>query len=331
LNRPTFVGGLIQPVTPLTLNYMNWKKFAVVAQATKAGCKSETPQGIARFLRKRQHLGRLHPGLASLERGERNARNIIGGIARQEFIDRKFMRVRRHGLYDQEMMEYADTNVRARNKRLKNWNDPKPTLIAGSHNEMQPVDGGRYKGRWSKKTVWSYTPLYHSALHLYRSGLTVELHAAGQMVRRLRAPAGLRFDSDSLGVRVVAKDGTDYHPTAGEWRSPKFATLVRSQLAAKRVAIKDHQIAQRDSRRLTQIRERGMATCRVSLEDSRRAGNCTEGALRFAESRLGMDRAEIVAGGHLVHVAGSRLLATGDDRAKAAVLNAWKRETTISI
>ena len=308
-------------------NDMNWKSFSVTKWALFHGCKAETPQGVARFLR-HKHPRDWVSGVVRMDCGQLHASADINGIARDEYIERQFLRVQRHALYDAEAAEAANLVVRGANRRLKNWERSRPTRHSRMH---QQFEKGRYKGVWSRKTVYSYTPLYHSALHLYRSGKTVEIHAAGKMVRRILAPAGLRFGADAEGVMVAAKDGTDYHPTATEWRSPKFAGYILGVLALKRKAIKAQKRTQRESRRMTQIRERGMATCRVTLEDSRRAGNCVEGSLRFAEARLGVSREQIVAGDHLVHVSGDRLLSTGDERARRAVEIAWARETTISI
>ena len=69
----------------------------------------------------------------------------------------------------------------------------------------------------------------------------------------------------------------------------------------------------------------------VLLEDSRRAGNCVEGSLQFAERRLGLPREAVLAGQWFVSVPGCRLLATGDRRAEMAVRAAFQRETTIAI
>lgn len=73
---------------------------------------------------------------------------------------------------------------------------------------------------------------------------------------------------------------------------------------------------------------------RVTLEDSRRAGNCVEGSLAFAERKLGMSREEIVVAGHLFSVPANRLIAVANGdlpRIEAAIKIAWLRETTVSI
>jgi hypothetical protein len=160
---------------------------------------------------------------------------------------------------------------------------------------------------------------------------TVEVWQERKMVRRIKAPYRLRFGSDSLGVFVVSKDGTEYHPDSREWTISPFESVVRMALSRKRRTARVNAILLREQKHISKIRDRQLPSCRVTLDDSRRAGNCVEGSLRFAESRLSMSREDIIAGSHLVHVSGARLLATGDGRARRAVEAAWQRETLVSI
>ncbi len=79
---------------------------------------------------------------------------------------------------------------------------------------------------------------------------------------------------------------------------------------------------------------RDLPTTRVTLADSRRAGNCIEGSLQFAERKLGMTRAEVIGSAHLLALPAIRILhvANGQhEQAKRACYAAWLRETTISI
>lgn len=80
--------------------------------------------------------------------------------------------------------------------------------------------------------------------------------------------------------------------------------------------------------------ERDLAATRVTLEDSRQAGNCVEGSLAFAEDKLHISREEIIAGSYLFSVPAKTVLAhaTGDTKkAHAACKRAWLRETAVAI
>ena len=181
---------------------------------------------------------------------------------------------------------------------------------------------------------------YQSCLCVSRSGRSVVKVAACKIVRRLLAPAGMKFDADSNGVMVRRlTDGMDYHPTPEEWAAKNFATLVRAGMAknfaARRAAKRVEKLAAKNAReaaRLGKIMAREINSVRVTLEDSRRAGNCVEGALRYAETRLRIDRQTVLDGGYLFSVSAGKLLATnGDAGVKRAVDSAWTRETTVSI
>ena len=70
-------------------------------------------------------------------------------------------------------------------------------------------------------------------------------------------------------------------------------------------------------------------TTRVTLQDSRRAGNCVVGSLDFAK-RYQLSE-EHVTGLNCPGMRGDVLMRSGDYRAKNAVLEAWQRETLVSI
>lgn len=144
---------------------------------------------------------------------------------------------------------------------------------------------------------------------------------------KFTCPDGYFWRVDYLGLCLVASDGVEYHPELHELRSKSFdpVSLMVSGIEIARI------------RRREQLAESlktlpaGAESCRVTLEDSRRAGNCVEGTLRWCSAKLGMDRESILRGGHLIHVPASRLIATGESRALAAVRKAWERETAIAI
>ena len=89
--------------------------------------------------------------------------------------------------------------------------------------------------------------------------------------------------------------------------------------------------ADREAQRLEKFFAAQAPTVRVNLYDSRRAGNCVEGSLRYVESRLHIAREDILSAPWLMGVSGSRLLGDNNPRVQSAVRYAWMRETMVSI
>lgn len=170
----------------------------------------------------------------------------------------------------------------------------------------------------------------------------ITLHHALRPTLVKLAPAGLIFAVDGNGLHLVRKsDGMDYHPSLLDWTAPDFARRVRKGLGDNRhrlLAMKKAQRLEAASKhraaRLARLMERDLPTTRVTLHDSRMAGNCIEGSLAFAERKLGLDRADILAASHLFTVSADRLLSVSNGdrpRVEAAVRLAWLRETTVAI
>lgn len=309
---------------------IDWQNYSIARRAAYKGCTAKTAPGVARWVRK--NGGRLpnpmSPEWLRLEMGGRG----INKTRRLADTDLTARRWTEHRLADESLAEQAEETARNAHPHRRNWRSARPATVRLKQAPFGVIthDEGRYSSRCTY-TKYEYTPTYQSSVRVWRSGQTAEVWQLNKMARRILAPAGLRFAADNLGAHVVAADGTDYHPTAAEWQSPKFAAVVRAALAAKRQQLRKAAAIVRETARAERLIERQMASCRVTLADSRRAGNCVEGSLAFAERRMGMSRAEIVAGGHLVHVSGAALLATGDARARKAVQVAWLRETTVCI
>ena len=81
---------------------------------------------------------------------------------------------------------------------------------------------------------------------------------------------------------------------------------------------------------------KSLGNTRVNLNDSRKAGNCIEGTLRFCEKYLKLDRKTILDAGYLISVPAIKILkiaknTINEERAMNACRIAWMRETTISI
>jgi hypothetical protein len=152
------------------------------------------------------------------------------------------------------------------------------------------------------------------------------LRGPSDVVRDYILPEGWTWQKDSLGLMAVDPEGVDYHPF---WQDdPTIEDILQYH-------------AQNKERRIEQIRERqrkeqfeaafraNIGSTYVLLEDSRRAGNCVEGSLSWAEQRLNIPRNDILAAPFAVMVPASRLM--GDERAECAAYCAFERETTISI
>lgn len=193
----------------------------------------------------------------------------------------------------------------------------------------------RYKGKFSRFKGSEIYADYCSYIRFTSDGRTARLIQSGVEGLLHPAPAGMKWDSDVNGVKLVRlSDGMDYHPTLDDYRAKDFAARVRRAMAQNYLARKASMKAAKDAARHDEVFRRESTTCRVLLEDSRRAGNCIEGTLRFAERSLGLDRSEVLAGRHLIGVPASRLRAcAGSDapRVDAAIRQAWMRETMVSI
>jgi hypothetical protein len=135
---------------------------------------------------------------------------------------------------------------------------------------------------------------------------------------------------DRYVIAVRGKRTLHMERTATIWGAANTSETAPEQAARAILAW----AKQDEHRKLDRVFTRDLRSTRVSLADSRRAGNCVEGALKFAERRLGIGRAEILAGGHLLHVPASRIMAaagTEAEPARRACYAAWLRETTVSI
>jgi len=238
------------------------------------------------------------------------------------------------GLRCGEMASAARNASEAGNRRISNWEPAQPVARRSRLGEYRDCDEGRYSSRCTYTKI-SHTPLYASWAVIAFGGIGVCYRWGATGCRTIPAPAGMKFDHDSLGLRLVRlSDGMEYHPNAYDLRVKGFAGWMRDRMAVIFVARRD---AKRAAARLAQeaaIMSRELGSVRVTLDDSRKSGNCVEGTLRFAEIRLGITREEILAGGHLFSVSASRLgkfASSEPERVKAAITRAWMRETAVSI
>jgi len=237
---------------------------------------------------------------------------------------------------DSALASQARDAAHRANGRIKNWTSPRPTLATVPLGDYDQIDLGQYS-RSCKYTHYEYSPSYTSfatiavggKVLLYRRGFTGSIKS-----RILPAPAGMLWTRNNGLCLIRQSDGMDYHPAVQDLLSPRFAAVAREAMARNYSARLE---AKRESKRQSRFErqfQRDIATTRVTLHDSRRAGNCIEGNLRFAERKLGLDRGAILAAGHLFTVPAKRLLAVANgetDQALRAIRAAWSRETTVCI
>ena len=137
-------------------------------------------------------------------------------------------------------------------------------------------------------------------------------------------------------ILLVTRGKRSYHASRGQLKDLTRETMEEAAAEAK-AAWQAADDAQRQEKARAQERKvflRELHNVRVTLEDSRRAGNCIEGSLTFAERKLGIPRAEILGASYLFSVPAKRLLAVANGdrkRVEAAIQIAWQRETMVSI
>jgi len=191
--------------------------------------------------------------------------------------------------------------------------------------------GGRHRGRTGSYLYWDY----QSSVAISRSGKSAMVILECVLLRRIIAPKGMCFSMDGNGILIRrTSDGMDYHPSPTDWAAKNFVGLCRAGMAANFGRRREVAKLQRGQALAAKIKAREIGTCRVTLEDSRRAGNCIEGSLRFAERVLGLSREALLAAGHLLSVPASRLRTrAGADAAgvQRAIESAWARETMVQI
>jgi len=228
----------------------------------------------------------------------------------------------------------ATTAAQNSNRRLSNWTSPKSSTLIKKKGDYDALNMGRYKGKFNR-IIWNYEPRYTSYYRISQNKKSIIYvwGFEGEMNKKIvHAPKGMQFERDDKGLLLKRlSDGMDYHPSTEDLLNARFATLIRQIMAnnyklrieAKRIA-KNHE-------RFERIFQKDIPTTMVTLFDSRKAGNCIEGTLSFAQHRLGINREEILKGGFLFKVNAKKLMDKNEPRAINAVRAAWNRETLVCI
>ena len=225
----------------------------------------------------------------------------------------------------------ADEIARENNGAIKNWRSATASTANGRTGRIQTHNLGRYSSR-CQYTHYEYSPTMTSWGIVLADGIELA-GRIGKQGFRLTAPKGFVFSSDALGAKLQSRDGKrDYHFSSDEVLAENamrgMMQRARANWSRQAEARKSEAQAKRDAK----IYEQEIASVRVTLDDSRRAGNCIEGSLTYAEQRLHISRDEILGAGYLFSVPAEKLLATnGHDGVKRAVRAAWLRETAVQI
>lgn len=101
----------------------------------------------------------------------------------------------------------------------------------------------------------------------------------------LLAPRGYKWDIDTNGLRLVARDcaDADYHPSADELELPgancESLVIKLEALRAERVLVAKNERVRESERKLA------LRSGYICVRDSIRAGNCVSGTLSWLEQR----------------------------------------------
>lgn len=308
----------------------------IIELAQRNGSSSQTAKGASNFLLSKRNSLNIFGSQNKVEYGV----NYIGHkkidkakpgdrITLNKLVNHGYQIC--HGPIDLILALQSENKAAINNPRKKNWLKPETRIYLESDLSIdhQPI---HYKGSFKGYTGSYLVPVYQSCVAISPSGKSAVVITGNIMRKRVKAPAGTRFANDELGLHVVRKtDKLDYHFAPEELMGKRFASFIHRKLAEKYFvtlqAKKTEKAKKEDETRFM----RQIKSTHVSLEDSRRAGNCIEGSLAFAERKLGLDRNSILEGRWLFTVPAMRLMKTGDDRAKRSVVAAWQRETTVCI
>lgn len=305
------------------------------------GSHAVTARGIARFMRSIPVSERFNPPQAPLHSIQREGKQLPQPWILDKLKAGDLIKLDNNLYYDYRFCAISDNDVAQRagkaiGKRGKrfNYSIGNPQIYGEAYQPYWKTINYRYYKAGSH-LYWNY----QSCLAVSRSRRTCLLIQENKLIKRIIAPAGMLFGCDEFGVLLRRQsDKMDYHPTLEDYKAKNFAACARRRMAEnfnKRAAArKEEKKAVRDKKefeRISIIQQRQMPDTRVTLYDSMRAGNCVEGSLKFAERTLGLQREEILACPWLITARAGKLLADGNSAAINATIQAWQRETLVSI
>ena len=282
--------------------------------AAAHGSVAKTFRGQVRFLLMRKRAGHVIHPVPEPTKYRSTQGNYWWQLSREEW--RELHRERRLfsvAIEDLELAIKANSSARRDHPRRKNWCFAQPSVDDSGISTAESTYGG-----WPR---YDYTPQYQSSIVVARSGDVAYLRQSHEIRRRIFAPAGLRWDHDDDGARLVSRDGTDWHPSLVMMRSKTFAKDVRAAMSAKRAA---HRQAAKDSRANSRLRR----TARVTVHDARVAGNCRSGVVGYVLRRLGRKVSDLPT---WFSVPATDLPDQGRREVESAIAAAVRRETLVTI
>lgn len=222
--------------------------------------------------------------------------------------------------------------ARENNAQIRNWRGPAAAL-SGKTGSVTTHNCGRYRGRSASRfTKYEYTPTMRSWGVIQENG-SVLVGLIGRQKFKLKLPKAFTFMPDGAKVKVARRSDSriDYHFNSGDvLRDNAVRNLLHALRHNHGVRLQQNR-ATRAAKQYERIFQREVVSTRVTLEDSRRAGNCVEGSLDYAEKKLGIQRQEILNTGYLFSVPATLLMRNGEPLPMRAVRVAFMRETTVSI
>lgn len=207
-------------------------------------------------------------------------------------------------------------------------------LISCGEEYRQRDEPFTYRGKFKGYKNFNLYYDYQSALIITKSGGCAYLIQKNKLVKKIVAPRGMVFQIDGTGILLKRiSDGMDFHPENYQFKAKNFAYIVRAAMADNFKKRLIYRAYTKKQAKIEKIFKRDISNTYVNLLDSKRAGNCIEGSLTFAEKRLGINRDEIIKNGYLFQVNAERLIKVdpNNNRVLSAVRAAWNRETTVSI
>ena len=309
-----------------------------ISIAETRGCKAQTPKGLIKFFlgsnlfidqRKLNLVKRANPEIYRIHKILDTGKK--GDICKMPAD--KISNFRRFSFVDNTVASGAKRQAHINNPRKKNLflGLPKISGFAMEEREETFSYGGRFRSRKGSNIYADY----QSCICLSKTGKLAVIVTGNVIARRILAPKGMLFDKDNNGIKLIRiSDKMDYHPIYGDWRAKDFATRVRRQMAANYKNRVESKRLERKNKQFDFLFNRDLHNTMVTLDDSRKAGNCIQGSLNFAEKKLRISGEDLINGGYLFTIPASKILkvANGDTaRAMAACRTAWLRETEVAI
>jgi hypothetical protein len=309
----------------------------IINHAQKCGSKSTQINGathfIHKFLEKKNWCGWSFEKPKKLEVSAYKMHKwldsgSVGSVAPNETVEKTY------GYSFASCSDYSYSlkslhEARRNNPRKKNLSYGESRIYGSRFQER--FETIYYKGRFRGYTGSNLFADYQSCFAVSESGKTAVRIGGCQLLKRVKAPAGMVWSIDNLGLRLIRKDGIDFHVDKVLFHNIRISSVVNAEMTNKWKTLQLNKKNQKFLEKYNKIKNREIQTTRVTLNDSRMAGNCIEGSLAFAEKRLGIPRSEVLNGGYLFSVPAAKLIKLKDNLAMKAVDKAWLRETTISI